>query len=505
MPDLPQRTVIVIGAGISGLAAAVRLKTAGVDVVVLEARDRVGGRILTDDSWGVPIDLGGSWVHGTDNNPLLVSRDPPLYTGRLFTDQSYAYYRPKTFIPTSLFEMTRYYLNFTAIESRLSARQSSHDDSSLDVSAEEFYRTESAAVGNRMRRWWRGESAARDMEDVLMNLFHATISASGGDPEAVSVSADWNSFYQKRTLDAIAADGMGTVIQNLMRYGDLAVGRNILLEKAVTRIQYGDALAGSSNPSSPPKVRITCTDGTVFESRHVVVTVPIGVLKAHHKTLFDPVLPPKVVGAIDGLGAGLLDKVVLRFERKWWKSTTAFSSFFLDELPTSTPPIPGSFKKYPHYPFYIVDISKVSDAPVLAVLCYRLWAEAAEVAHPESVVNMIFDALKKTIGRGVEDVPRPFDYKITKWFTDPYSLCSYSYLPTGLGSFSTAQDRTFRTFQTPVAGVVGFAGEHTSEMDWSSIHGAWMSGDREGRRIVAALVGEGSKVGDRRLMDGEKL
>lgn len=64
------KRICVVGAGISGLVAANQLKRNGYDVVILEARDRIGGRIWTDRSLGVPLDLGASWIHGADGNPL---------------------------------------------------------------------------------------------------------------------------------------------------------------------------------------------------------------------------------------------------------------------------------------------------------------------------------------------------------------------------------------------------------------------------------------------------
>lgn len=63
-------TVVVVGAGAAGLGAAHRLAAAGVDVTVLEARDRIGGRVWTAEHWGVRLDLGASWIHGVRRNPL---------------------------------------------------------------------------------------------------------------------------------------------------------------------------------------------------------------------------------------------------------------------------------------------------------------------------------------------------------------------------------------------------------------------------------------------------
>ena len=71
----PVDRVVVVGAGIAGLAAASRLRRAGIGCVVLEARDRIGGRLHTIDLAGVPVDLGGSWIHHPIGNPIAALCD----------------------------------------------------------------------------------------------------------------------------------------------------------------------------------------------------------------------------------------------------------------------------------------------------------------------------------------------------------------------------------------------------------------------------------------------
>ncbi|HNL07866.1 MAG TPA: FAD-dependent oxidoreductase, partial [Chitinophagales bacterium] len=64
------KSVIVVGAGISGLAAAKKLQDNGFTVTVLEAQEKVGGRLRTNRSLGIAFDEGASWIHGTDGNPI---------------------------------------------------------------------------------------------------------------------------------------------------------------------------------------------------------------------------------------------------------------------------------------------------------------------------------------------------------------------------------------------------------------------------------------------------
>lgn len=70
-PKSYDNQVIIIGAGISGLAAAQKLAEKNIKVLILEGRDRIGGRIWTDKSLGFPFDMGAGWIHGPSaDNPI---------------------------------------------------------------------------------------------------------------------------------------------------------------------------------------------------------------------------------------------------------------------------------------------------------------------------------------------------------------------------------------------------------------------------------------------------
>ena len=73
--DAGHRSAIVIGAGVSGLAATQQLTAAGCTPHIIEARDRIGGRVWTDTRLGLPLDLGASWIHGIDDNPITEIAD----------------------------------------------------------------------------------------------------------------------------------------------------------------------------------------------------------------------------------------------------------------------------------------------------------------------------------------------------------------------------------------------------------------------------------------------
>ena len=283
--------VVVIGAGIAGLAAASRLRRAGIACVVLEARDRIGGRLHTVDLAGVPVDLGGSWIHHPIGNPLSsfcdehgIARDPgdPLPTLA-------AYDRPEHRRLDRAEIDTWLDVVIDAFEEAVDTLrdQLGSDATALDA-IETFIR----------RARFLGADARRARQGLL-----AEIEADAADT-ADNQSLRWFGYEEEFEGDLfgdLPRDGYRSVVEVL------AAGLDITFNAEVVSVQV-DA----------DGIRVTCADGSVETGTHVVVTVPLGVLK-RGSPRFDPPLPTPMQVAVDALGFGRYEKIALRFETAFWR------------------------------------------------------------------------------------------------------------------------------------------------------------------------------------------
>ncbi|MEM1361784.1 MAG: FAD-dependent oxidoreductase [Pseudomonadota bacterium] len=230
--------IAVIGAGIAGLAAAQYLTEAGRDVIVFEARDRVGGRIWTKDLVGAPVDLGASWIHGATDNPIEALANA-LDLSRMPTDDSYV------------------------------------------IRGKE---------GRVLSDW----EVPNWLEEVAI-LQHG----AGADRDQINLSA----YVQQDDYDGADLVFPGGYAQILPA---LSGGYDVQLQHEAQRISRGNN-----------GIEITFSDGKSHSADAVIVTVPLGVLKAG-RPQFDPPLPRAKRRAIEKLGMGLLDKLYLHFDEVFW-------------------------------------------------------------------------------------------------------------------------------------------------------------------------------------------
>ncbi|WP_082372970.1 FAD-dependent oxidoreductase [Nocardia sp. NRRL S-836] len=365
MPD--RASVVVVGAGISGLAAARALTELGHRVTVLEARDRVGGRIWTDEHG---VDLGAHWIHGTDGNPITeLVEDLGLPFSYVGGDSAY----------TGGFDeqAVRYHLNVLL-----------------------------------------REDAAEDADKLSLQF--------------------WEDGY------LVYGYGDSTLHQGYQCVVDaLAEGLDVRLGHVVCLVEPG---------------RVT-TDRGVFEADKVLVTVPLGVLKAG-AVRFEPPLPSDKRSAIARLGFGTLNKIALHYPEPFWPRDQYVFGYLCRDTD--------------RYPTVVISMWKSHGKPVLVMLLgaslgreAETWSAAEAEDYATTVVRDIFGA----------DAPAPDHVSRTAWTADPFARGSY----TCIGVGSSAKD--IATLAEPVGEWLHFAGEGTNHYHWGCVHSAYESGRREAARI----------------------
>jgi len=266
---------IVVGAGASGLATASRLQEEGCEVTVLEGRSRIGGRAWTDNLQGTPVDLGGSWFHGVDTH-VLTPRAKELNIELIPTN-----YENWVLFDFDGERMNTSRLNrlYDLVYDSVIGKSSTDAMGPLLSSIRENLTSEEQrwfdyVVVSEIEHWYAGH-----VDDLAMVTAYEGALSRGGD--------------------AVPATGYGPFME------DLANGLDVRLSTKVTEVSH--------NSSGVTVV----TDNESFEAASVVVTLPLGVLQS--KTVkFSPELSHSQQVAVDGLGMGLMNKVVLEFEEPFW-------------------------------------------------------------------------------------------------------------------------------------------------------------------------------------------
>lgn len=427
----PER-VIVVGAGVAGLAAARALADDGREVQVIEARDRVGGRVHTVNLAGASVDLGGAWIHGVRGNPLTslvddlgLDREP---------DRSLAALPEVRRSSGDLLSRRAVLRGFRhAYRALHRAEWAAHALGVHDLSAAEAlaWHLDDQGVGPEDR-----EVATFLGDRILVEQEYAA------PADDLSARAAW----EVATFpggDALVVGGFGPLISAM------AEGLDIRLSEPVTAVSWDDE-----------GVVVTTPRGA-YAASHVIVTVPASVLRAG-AIAFDPPLPEERQRALDQVGSGSLEKVILRWDTPWWSGPGPWA--VIDETPGRHP--------------ICVDLTAHAGAPTLVCFSGGAWAQGPRAeASDEHVVDGALENLARSMGRG--SVPPPTAWEVTRWVSDPWSLGSYSYPRVG------ARLSDLQALGEPLGGRVLFAGEHTAGAFHQTVHGALLSGWREAARLGA--------------------
>ncbi|HWE79371.1 MAG TPA: NAD(P)/FAD-dependent oxidoreductase [Pseudolabrys sp.] len=401
--------VAVIGGGAAGIAAARRLTDAGVPCLLIEARNRLGGRAYTVNHGGHGVDLGCGWLHSAETNPFVAIAEQQ---GRRLDRSTPAWGRPALDRNFPAADQRDYQQATAAYFERLSELATRDVDVSCAAAFE---------PGNR----WNG-------------LIGAVVSyISGGDAARVSVRDFEN--YAGTDVNWRVAEGYGTVI------AAVADGVNVALETVVERVDH-----------SGKSVRIVTDRGTMNAVR-VIITLPSDILAARDD-LFFPALPQKVEAAA-GLPLGLADKLYLSLAgaEEFGRETRVFGR--LDTKDTASYTIRPQGR--PHIEGYFGNGC----------------AADLEKGGVEAFVDFASGQLACVFGSDFKKRLSLLDMHL--WGADPFARGSYSFALPGRADCRPA-------LAAPVDERLFFAGEACSKSDFSTAHGAYLSGLTAADQVLAA-------------------
>lgn len=418
----------------AGLAAAERLGTAGLRVVVLEARDRLGGRIHTVDDPGLehPVELGAEFVHGRPAALLDLIRDLGLTLETVPRRES-----PDELIGTPPLADIR-----TSLTKLLEASEAEPDRPVADL-----IRDRGALLG--------APDELRLVSQYIEGFHAAELGLIGTRALAENESADDD-----------ASDSMHRVSEG---YGALVRRLAARCDGAGVEVRLGTLATGIAWRRREVRVAASTTEGrseTVSAPR-IVVALPLGVLKRMTGTggpgWVEP-LPPTWQSALGALHMGTAHRVSLGFDTRWWAAEGA--------------PGPGFIRGGPEaFPVWWTALP--SRAPVLTGWIGGPRATALTGRGEAAFLRAALDSVASVFGRDVGELRSHLRLAYSHdWSADPWAGGAYSY-----GGVGAIEARA--TLTQPVEGTLFLAGEAVAERgENATVHGALASGRRAAAQVL---------------------
>jgi monoamine oxidase len=435
--------VIVIGAGMAGLAAAIKLGRSGSSVTVLDARGRIGGRVLTltDNSSAFPIELGAEFIHGF--SPEICE---PLQRSNIKVTEVEG---DNWCLEATQLRPCRFFDEVDGILQKMDERA---PDESFFHFLEQMAKTDPQQTDARTR------------------ALGYVVGFNAADPNLVGVHWLVKGMRAEEMIQGQrafrAANGYESLLA-IFRHQLTETGASLRLETVVESIDW-----------SAGEVTITAHDrdgSSSFKASRVIVTVPVAILKANPGTQgaiqFTPGLDQEKTAALDRLEMGKVIRLVLKFKHRFWESISPGSGqktlanmsflFLQDEwFPTWWTAMPAK-------------------APLITGWAPFDCAERLSGKSHAFVVNQGLETFAGALKVGIEDLHSWLESAhFHDWQSDPFSRGAYSYGKVGADGAQEALGR-------PIENTLFFAGEATDTSGHNgTVHGAIASGYRAAEEVL---------------------
>ncbi|GLJ36654.1 hypothetical protein SUGI_0737400 [Cryptomeria japonica] len=453
--DAATCTTIIVGAGMSGIMAAKRLSEKGVtDFIILEATNRIGGRMQKKTVGGYTVEMGANWVEGVGSaenvNPIW-----PLaqkYNLRNFksdwSNLSYNIYDQEgSLLPQSVvagpFEKATESSDFSANLSE-TFTANGEDDISILASQRVFGHIPTTPLEMAIDFFFYDfEIAEPPRVTSLMNVEPiATFEDFGDDSYFIADSRGYEHVVHQLAKRFLKS-----------KNGDI-IDKRLKLNKVVSKIEY----SGSG-------VNVSTEDGSVYTAKNTIVSVSVGVLQT--KLIeFKPDLPIWKLLAIYKWDMVIYCKIFMKFPYKFWPTGGPGTEFFM-----------YTHEKRGYYNFWQHLENEYPGGNLLMVTVQDEEARRIEQQPEEETKAEIMEVLRKMFGNGI---PEMTDILIPKWGHDRFYKGTYSNWPIGVSV------QEFHELKAPV-GPVFFTGEHTSQKYNGFVHGAYLAGIDTANMVLGCI------------------
>ncbi|KAJ8528000.1 hypothetical protein K7X08_015451 [Anisodus acutangulus] len=482
--------IVIIGAGVAGLAAANKLYTTQnsnklFDLCVVEGGNRIGGRIFTSNFCGDKIEIGATWIHGIEGNPIYkIAQEINSFQ----SDQPWECMEGEKNLENEVCRkfLEKFNLENGGIEKNLSI--GSFLRKGLDFYCGLNKDQENVEVFEN----WSRTSLEEGVFSMYENI-HRHYSAAG---DLGTLDFNGESEYCDFPGDDLPiAKGYSKVIESLasvLPAGVIQLGRKV----AKIEWQSDDCCLNLESGDGTKPVKLHFSDGSVMYADHVIVTVSLGVLKQgirEDSGLFSPPLPKFKTEAISRLGFGVVDKLFLQLSPNH-DENVGYDEMDFPFMQMVFHPS-GAILSHPKIPLWIRKTTLINPIyPKSSVLVSWFAGEEAiemESLDDEEIINGVSTTMSQFLANS-KHFKNSNSIKFSKilkckWGTDPLFLGSYSYVAVG----SSGDD--FDALAEPLPKEnskncpplqVLFAGEATSRTQYSTTHGAYLTGIREANRLL---------------------